>query len=110
MLFRSKYKRGQAPSADSRYGNAQGGMFKTYYGHFVSDATLVKVEALEKVASQAGISLVELALSWLARNAVVSSVIAGATKPEQVAANAKSTKGSLSAEVVKAVDKALAAG
>lgn len=104
-----KYKRGQAPAADSRYG-AKGGMFQTYYGHFVSDATLVKVEALEKVASQAGISLVELALSWLARNAVVSSVIAGATKPEQVAANAKSTKGSLPAEVVKAVDKVLAAG
>lgn len=105
-----KYKRGQAPAADSRYGNAQGDMFKTYYGHFVADATLAKVEALEKVASQAGISLVELALSWLARNAVVSSVIAGATKPEQVAINAKSTKGSLPADVVKAVDKVLAAG
>ncbi len=59
-------------------------MFKSYYGHFVADATLAKVEALEKIAAQAGISLVELALSWLARNAVVSSVIAGATRPEQV--------------------------
>jgi aryl-alcohol dehydrogenase-like predicted oxidoreductase len=104
-----KYKRGQAPSADSRYGSDQGGMFKSYYGHFIADATLQKVEALEKVAAQAGISLVELALSWLARNPVVSSVIAGATRPEQVESNAKSTKGSLSGEVVKAVDSVLAA-
>lgn len=105
-----KYKRGQAPSADSRYGNEQGGMFKAYYGHFVADSALAKVEALEKVAAQAGMALVELALSWLARNAVVSSVIAGATRPEQVASNAKSTRGSLSPEVVKAVDAVLAAG
>jgi len=104
-----KYKRGQKPAADSRYGSDQGGMFKSYYGHFVADATLAKVEGLEKVAAQAGIPLVELALSWLARDAVVSSVIAGATKPEQVVANAKSTKGSLPAEVVKAVDAVLAA-
>lgn len=105
-----KYKRGQAPSSDSRYGSEQGGMFKSYYGHFIADATLQKVESLEKVAAQAGISLVELALSWLARNPVVSSVIAGATRSEQVEINAKSTKGSLSAEVVKAVDAVLTAG
>ncbi len=105
-----KYKRGQAPSADSRYGSASGEMFKNYYGHFVADATLAKVESLEKVAAQAGISLVELALTWLARNAVVSSVIAGATKPEQVESNARSTKGRLAAEVVKAVDAVLSAG
>jgi len=105
-----KYKRGVKPSSDSRYGSESGGMFKSYYGHFVADATLAKVEGLEKVAAQAGITLVELALTWLARNAVVSSVIAGATKPEQVATNAKSTKGSLAPEVVKAVEAVLAAG
>lgn len=105
-----KYKRGQKPSSDTRYGSASGDMFKNYYGHFVADSTLARVEALEKVGAQAGIPLVELALSWLARDPVVSSVIAGATKPEQVVANAKSTKGSLPAEVVRAVDQALAAG
>lgn len=105
-----KYKRGQAPSSDSRYGSASGDMFKNYYPHFVADAALAKVEALEKVAAQAGISLVELALTWLARNAVVSSVIAGATRPEQVVANAKATRGTLAGDVVKAVDAALEAG
>lgn len=104
-----KYKRGQAPSSDSRYGSASGDMFKNYYPHFVADAALAKVEALEKVAAQAGISLVELALTWLARNAVVSSVIAGATRPEQVVANAKATKGKLAGDVVKAVEAALTA-
>ena len=102
-----KYKRGQAPSSDSRYGGSQGKTFGKMYGHFVSDGSLAKVEQLEKVAAQAGLGMAALALSWLASRPVVSSVIAGATRPEQVEANAKSTRGDLGAEVYDAVEKAL---
>ena len=103
-----KYKRGEAPSADSRYGGAGKAMFESMYGHFVADDTLARVETLEKIAAQAGIGLIELALSWLASQPVVSSVIAGATRPEQVEMNAKATRGDLSKEVLRAVDKAFA--
>lgn len=55
---------------------------------FMSDPTLVKVERLRAHAESHGHTLLELAISWLASNAIVPSVIAGATKPEQVHANA----------------------
>lgn len=104
-----KYKRGQDFDKDSRYGGGEGReMFTQMYGHFVSDENLSKVERLEEVASAAGITLVELALSWLASQPSVSSVIAGATKTEQVESNAKLTHGGLSKDVLDAVDKALA--
>lgn len=102
-----KYRRGESFGEDSRYGGSKDGMFHTMYGHFVSDASLARVELLEKVAAQAGIGLVELALSWLASQPVVSSVIAGATRPEQVEANAAATHGNLAPEIRLAVDQAL---
>ena len=42
--------------------------------------------------------MVELAIAWLLANPLVSSVIAGATKPEQVIANAKAADWSLTPE------------
>jgi aryl-alcohol dehydrogenase-like predicted oxidoreductase len=105
-----KYKRGKDFGKDSRYGGGEGReMFSQMYGHFVSDENLAKVERLEQVASDAGLSIIELALSWLASQPVVSSVIAGATRPEQVEANAKLTRGDLGADVFEAVEKAFAA-
>jgi len=104
-----KYKRGQDFGKDSRYGGAEGReMFTSMYGHFVSDENLAKVEVFEKIAADAGLTIVELALSWLASQPIVSSVIAGATRPDQVEANAKLTRGDLGDDVFEAVDKAFA--
>ena len=44
-------------------------------------------------------------MSWLAANPCVSSVIAGATKPEQVAANAKAADWKLTPEELTEIDK-----
>ncbi len=49
------------------------------------------VERLDAYARDHGHTIHELALSWLAGNPVVASVIAGATSPEQVRANAAAT-------------------
>ena len=105
-----KYKRGEDFSADSRYGGSQSEMFRNMYGRFVSDESLSTVERLEKVATEADLSIPGLALSWLASQPVVSSVIAGATRPEQVEANAKSTRGDLGSDLMEAVDNALGVG
>ena len=103
-----KYKRGEAFDAATRYGGGEGReMFTSMYGHFVSDSNLAKVERLGKVAEEAGLTIVELALSWLASHEVVSSVIAGATRPDQVEANAKLTRGDLDEDLFEAVDQAL---
>jgi aryl-alcohol dehydrogenase-like predicted oxidoreductase len=63
------------------------------------------VEKLAEFARTRGHSLLELAMSWLAANPCVSSVIAGATKAEQVAANAKSADWKLSPEELTEIDK-----
>lgn len=100
-----KYRRGERFEEKSRFGNreARQGMF----GHFVSDVSLAKVERLEKVARETGHTLLALALSWLASQPVVSSVIAGATRPEQVASNVAATRGDLDPEVKEAIEAAL---
>lgn len=100
-----KYRRGRAFDATSRFGRpeARQGSF----GHFVSDASLARVERLERVAREAGRSLLELALSWLASQPIVSSVIAGATRPDQVARNVAATRSDFEPALFEAVEKAL---
>ena len=66
-------------------------------------------EKLEAFAETRGHSLLELAFSWLASKPFVASVIAGATKPEQVDANAKAASWVLSAEEMAEADKITAA-
>jgi aryl-alcohol dehydrogenase-like predicted oxidoreductase len=53
----------------------------------LSDERLATVAALEGVARRGGHSVLDLAFGWLLSRAVVASVIAGATRPEQIAAN-----------------------
>ena len=54
----------------------------------IERAVAASREALERYASERGISLLEVAIGGLAAQPAVSSVIAGATRPEQVRANA----------------------
>lgn len=58
------------------------------HGRPIGEADLERVERLSKVADELGVSLLEVAIGGLAAQPAVLSVIAGATKPEQVRANA----------------------
>jgi aryl-alcohol dehydrogenase-like predicted oxidoreductase len=64
----------------------------------LTDETFDQVEALEEFASTRGHSLLELAIAGLASQPAVASVISGATKPEQVRANAAAAGWELSSE------------
>ena len=66
--------------------------------------TLDIVEKLERFVKARGHSMTELAFSWLAARPTVSSIIAGATKPEQIEANVKATGWTLTAEDMKEID------
>ena len=72
-----------------------------------TEANWNKIDRLDGFARGRGHNLLELAMSWLAANPCVSSVIAGATKPEQVADNAKAADWKLSAEELTEIDKLL---
>ncbi len=65
---------------------------------------------LEGLASRAGRSMTDLAIGWLASLPHVGSVIAGATKPEQVEENVKAGEYRLSPEELKEVDEILGVG
>jgi aryl-alcohol dehydrogenase-like predicted oxidoreductase len=83
-MLTGKYRRGQAPPAGTRLA----GMPADRREQALSDHRFDVVEALDAFASERGHSLLELAISWLAGLPHLASVIAGATKPEQVRANA----------------------
>jgi aryl-alcohol dehydrogenase-like predicted oxidoreductase len=73
----------------------------------MSDERLEAVERLRAVAEKAGLSMAELALAWVLRRPEVASAIVGATRPEQVHANAKASGIELSDETLAAIDEAL---
>ncbi len=98
-LLTGKYKHGEAAPAGTRFAN--GGNFLTRYW---TDANWNKVVALQAFAEKRGKTLLELAFSWLACRPCVSSVIAGATKPEQIEANIKAASWKLTAEEMKEID------
>jgi aryl-alcohol dehydrogenase-like predicted oxidoreductase len=70
----------------------------------LTDVNWEKTEKLTAFCEARGKTLVELAFSWLAAQPVVSSVIAGATKPEQIAANVKAAEWALTAEELAEID------
>jgi len=85
-MLTGKYRRGEEHPEGSRLA-AWGPMA----GHFASEERFDVVERLAEYAEAHGHTLIELALSWLAGTPAVGSVIAGATSPEQVRANAAAT-------------------
>ena len=80
-LLTGKYKKGQKPDANTRFGKWGGG------GIFASEKNFDYLENLEQVGEEIGRSVLEMAIGWLAAQPYVSSVIAGVTKPEQIRAN-----------------------
>jgi 1-deoxyxylulose-5-phosphate synthase len=103
-VLAGRYRPGEAPPADSRAAReTMGGVI----GRLVSEPVLQAVERLRDVASQAGLTMPQLALAWVLRQPNVASAIVGASRPEQVRANASASGIELDAETLAAVDSAL---
>lgn len=98
-LLTGKYRRGEAFAPGTRLASL------SFFKGLASDENFTKVEALQAFAEKRGHTILELAMSWLAAQPCVSSVIAGATTPEQVRANATAANWKLSAEELAEVDK-----
>ena len=58
---------------------------------YLSDEVLEAVQRLKPVAEGAGMTMVDMALAWVLREPNVASAIVGASRPEQVHANAKAS-------------------
>jgi aryl-alcohol dehydrogenase-like predicted oxidoreductase len=72
----------------------------------LSERNYETLQKLEAIADGSGHTMLELAMSWLAQQPQVASVIAGATKPEQVEQNVNAVTWALSPEELAAVDEA----
>ena len=81
-VLTGKYRRGADFGEGTRLATLE------YFQSFGSDENLAVVEGLASYAEECGHTLLELAFGWLASQPSVASVIAGATRPEQIAANA----------------------
>jgi aryl-alcohol dehydrogenase-like predicted oxidoreductase len=82
----------------------QGARHSSGSSHFL-DPHWDKIEALNGFAEKHGHTLAELAMSWLAARPLVASIIAGATRPEQVEANAKAVNWKLTPAEIAEVDR-----
>jgi aryl-alcohol dehydrogenase-like predicted oxidoreductase len=78
------------------------------HGREIGEADLEKVERLSAVAQGLGVSLLELAIGFLTAQPVTASVIAGATRPEQVRANAEAGRWQPSESDLEAIRAAAA--
>jgi len=103
-LLTGKYRPRQDPPPDSRAAHSEMG---TAMGLVMNDATLEAVERLRPIAEQAGLSITELALAWVLRRRELASAIVGASRPEQVHANAKASGIELTPATLEAIDEAL---
>jgi aryl-alcohol dehydrogenase-like predicted oxidoreductase len=75
-------------------------------GRYLSEANWARVERFEGFAAEHGHSLLELAFGWLLSRPAVASVIAGATRPEQVEANVRAAGAwRLTADEMQEIDK-----
>lgn len=95
-LLTGKYARGQAAPEGTRLAGERG-------TNALTEENFDVLERLDSFARDAGHTLLELAVSWLASNPDVSSVIAGATRPEQVLANIESAQWRLTTEELATV-------
>lgn len=99
-LLSGKYRRHASMPAGTRLTRE-----KRQADRWFNDATWDVVERLIAFSEARGHTLLELAMSWLASRPLVASIIAGATSPEQLEANARAVEWQLTAADLAEIDK-----
>ena len=103
-VLTGKYKPGQPLPSDSRFANDAMNVSRDLV---LIDAALEAVQRLVPLAEGAGLSLPTMALAWVLRRREVASAITGASRPEQVRANAQAAGVELTDDLLTAIDATL---
>ncbi len=98
-LLSGKYRLGQPIPAGSR------ATFQEDLKAMITDDNLKKVDELDKMAKELNTDLATFALAWDMRDPRISSLITGASKPEQLANNLKAIDLEIPAEYFDRIDK-----
>src|SRR5215469_8432522 len=99
-LLTGKYRRDTPPPAGTRFARVG-----SRPERFLNPANWAVVERLRDFCEKRGHTLLELAFSWLAARPYVASVIAGATRPEQVEQNVEAASWQLTPEDLAEIDR-----
>lgn len=102
-LLTGKYRKGQPLPAGSRATHQA----DKQINRLLTDKNLETVEKLSDVADQLGVPLAVLALAWILRLPQISSVITGASKPEQLESNLAASGFKIPADALDEIEKIL---
>ena len=100
-VLTGKYRPGDAPEEGTRAADPE---FNRFMQQLMNEEVLSAVDELRSVASEADLSMPQLALAWVLRHDNVSSAIIGASRPEQVDDNAAASGVKLPADVLSEID------
>jgi 1-deoxyxylulose-5-phosphate synthase len=103
-VLTGKYLPGSPPPTDSR---AASETMAGFIDRLIQEPVLEAVQRLVPIARDAGLTMAQLALAWVLRQGNVASAIAGASRPEQVHANAAASGVTLEQHTLEAIDQAL---
>ncbi|MHA7268985.1 aldo/keto reductase family protein [Arthrobacter sp. HLT1-20] len=105
-VLSGKYLPGAPLPAGSRATDALGGA--NMISAFLQDDILSNVQKLRPIAEELGLKMSQLAIAWVLQNPNVATAIVGASRPEQVAENVAASGVVIPAELMTAIDAALA--
>ncbi len=105
-VLSGKYLPGQPVPDGSRATDEKSGA--NFISRFMKDDVLTAVQSLKPIAEQAGLTLPQLAIAWVLQNPNVAAALVGASRPEQLEDSVKASGVVLDAEVLSAIDSALA--
>lgn len=102
-LLTGKYKKGEPYPEGSRATHQA----DKQVNNLLTDENLDKVEKLSKIAADLGTNVSVLALAWILRKDIISSVITGASKPEQLKNNLAASGFVIPADALAEIEKIL---
>ncbi len=103
-LLTGKYKNLSDIPADSRAANDK---MNRFIKGLLNEGTLEKVQKIGAIAQKLSIPMAQLALAWVLRQPNVASALIGASRPEQVAENAKASGYVLTEDILAEIEAAL---
>src|SRR4051795_9997400 len=106
-ILTGKYLPGQAPPEGSRATDEKGGG-ADFISRWMKDDVLERVQELQPIAADLGLSMAALAVAWVLAEENVSAAIIGASRPEQVTDNVRASGVRLDADVKTRIDEVLA--
>jgi len=99
-LLSGKYRRGASLPEGARLTDTQRSADR-----FLTERNWSIVEKLQAIADERGAAMLDVAIGWLASRPTVASVIAGATRPEQIDANVAAAATHLDAQTLARIDE-----